>query len=131
MADQQGLSMPAAIVLRFIANIGLVLLLHKHFGDFFAITDSVHAWVVVAALITLMNIVIRPVLNVITFPLKLFATILAIIIVNGVFVQITVSVVENMDPEVVTLTINGGLWGWTVVAIVMGLGNWVMKIVIK
>lgn len=131
MSNSAGMSMPARIVMKFAANVVLVWFLHVQFGSFFVISGEIHAWVVVGALLTLLNMLVRPVLHVLTFPLKLFATILAIIIVNGVLVQLTVSIVERMDPQVVTLSVQGGLLGWTIVAVVFGLGNWLMKASLK
>jgi len=31
----------------------------------------------------------------------------------------------------VTIAIHGRLWGWIVVATVLGVGNWLMKVVLK
>lgn len=131
MAEQSGTSLPAKIIIRFALNVGLVWLLQEKLGTTFVMSGGTHAWVVVGALLTLMNVIVRPILNVIALPLKLFAGIFAVIVVNAIFIQLTVSIVAKMDPEVVTLTIQNGLTGWVVVAIILGIGNWLMKLVVK
>lgn len=131
MSDRSGTSVPARIIIRFALNTGLVWLLQAKMSAAFAVTGGLHAWVVIGALLTLMNILIRPLLHLITLPLKLFATILAVIIVNAVFVQLTASIVAKMDPAVVTLAIGGGWMGWFLVAVILGTGNWLMKVIVK
>lgn len=109
----------------------LVWFLAVYFSAYFDLTGGIGAYVIVGSLLTLMNIFVRPLLELITLPLKLFATILAIIIVNGVFVQLTTVIVERMQDNLVTLEIHGKLWGWLVVATVLGLGNWLMKVALN
>lgn len=128
---KDGLSLPARVLLRAVLNIGLVWFMAVKMDQFFHLTGGVQAYVVVGSLLTLMNIFVRPFLAIVTFPLKLFATLLAVIIVNGVFVQLTTYIVDRMQEDIVTLEIFGGLWGWIIVAVVLGVGNWVMKVVTK
>ena len=94
-------------------------------------TGGLPAVVIVGALITLLNIFLRPVLNVLLLPLKLFATIIAIIAANGAYVYVVHLFTLRMDPTLVQLEIYGGPWGWLVVAICFGMANWVMKEMFK
>ncbi|PIQ76196.1 hypothetical protein COU78_01405 [Candidatus Peregrinibacteria bacterium CG10_big_fil_rev_8_21_14_0_10_49_24] len=127
MASEGGLSLPARVLLRAVLNIALVWFLATYFYAYFEITGGLAAYIIVGSLLTLMNIFVRPLLEIFTLPLKLFATILAIIIVNGVFVQLTTYIVDNMQENLVTLNIHGKLWGWIVVATILGVGNWIIK----
>ncbi|MBT3293586.1 phage holin family protein [Candidatus Peregrinibacteria bacterium] len=131
MADSDSLSLPARLFIRAVLNIGLVWGMTTYMGQYFVLTGGIQAFIIVGALLTLMNIFVRPILAVLTLPLKLFATVLAIIIVNGVFVQLTHEIVQYMEEGLVTLEINGGLWGWILVAVILGLGNWIMKVLMK
>ena len=131
MADAPKSSMAFRLVLKTLLNIGVVWVLATFLNQYFQLTGGAAAYVIVGALITLMNIFVRPVLAVITAPLKLFATILAIIIVNGVFVQLTHIITIQMDPNLVQLEIFGGAWGWTVVALAFGVSNWIIKEIFK
>lgn len=123
------LSLPARILLRAILNVTLVWFMATKMSVYFHLTGGMAAYIIVGSLLTLMNIFVRPLLAIITLPLKLFATLLAIIAVNGAFVQLTDYIVQRMQPDLVTLEIYGGLWGWIVVAVILGVGNWIMKII--
>jgi len=131
MSEGSRSSLPVRIFLKFVLNAILVWFLAKYLGLYFNLTGGMEAYIVIGALLTLMNMLVRPLLAVVTFPLKMFVTILAIIIVQAVFVQLTVMIVQRMDTSIVTLQVNGGLWGWVVIAVVLGVGNWLMKITLK
>lgn len=97
----------------------------------FTVTMTSNAYVTVGALLTLMNIIVRPLLSLLTLPLRLFATLFAVVLVQLVFLKLTLFIVNRMDPEVVTLTIQNGFAGWILVALIVGMGNWLMKILIR
>ena len=125
------MSLPIRILIRFIFNILLVWAMAMYLDDYFFLSGGLPAYVVVGALLTLMNVIVRPLLNLVTFPLKLLATILAIILVNGIFIWLTYQIVLLMDPNLVTLEIIGGLGGWIVVTLVIGIANWGVKFILK
>lgn len=87
--------------------------------------------IVVGSLLTLMNIVVRPLLDLLTLPLKLFATILAVILANGIFLYIVTRITEMMDPSLVRLSIGGGVLGWVELALIVGFAHWVVKELLK
>ncbi len=118
---------PLKLTLKFALNVALVWALATYLNQYFALSGGLPAFVIVGALITLLNIFVRPILNVLTLPLKLFATIIAVIIANGAFVYVVGLITLKMDPALVRLEIYGGPWGWIVIALCFGLGNWVMK----
>ena len=124
-------SLPLRITIKAVLNIFLVWLLATYLDQYFQLTGGWRAIIIVAALITLLNLIVRPILAIITIPLRLFATILAVIIVNGLFVWFTQMMVEKMDPAIVQLDIFGGLWGWIVVAVILGFANWLEKELLK
>jgi uncharacterized membrane protein YvlD (DUF360 family) len=123
--------LPVILIIKYVLNAAMVWFMASYLGDYFQLTGGLGAYIVVGALLTLMNIIVRPLLHIITLPLKLFATLVAVILTQAVFVQLTVMIVHTMDPAVVTLEIFGGLWGWIVVAVILGLGNWLMKVALK
>ena len=131
MSEEKRSSLPVRIFLKFVLNAVLVWFLAKYLGIYFNLTGGLEAYIVIGALLTLMNMLVRPFLAIVTFPLKMFVTILAIIIVQAAFVQLIVMIVQKMDPAIVTLEVLGGLWGWVVIAVVLGVGNWLMKVTLK
>jgi uncharacterized membrane protein YvlD (DUF360 family) len=120
-------SLPLRILIKTLLNIAVVWLMATYLDQYFQLTGGPGAIIVIGVLITLMNMFLRPVLEIITLPLKLFATILAIVIVNGVFIEFAHLIALRMDPSIVSLEIFGGLWGWVVVATVFGVSNWLIK----
>ena len=115
------------IAAQALLNMGLIWLLATYLPQFFTLAGGWRAIVVGGALLTLLNIFFRPFLSLLAFPLKLFATILAVIVVNGIFIEAIHRIVLRMDPSVVRLEIGGGLLGWVVVALVLGTGNWIIR----
>lgn len=130
MADSSG-SLPLKITIKAILNVALVWAMATYLDQYFALTGGWRAIVIVGALLTLLNLLVRPILAVLTLPLKLFATILAVIVVNGIFVWLVHMLVLKMDPAIVGLEIFGGVWGWIVVATAIGFANWIMKEIIR
>lgn len=131
MSDSSRISLPVRILLRFLLTIGLVWWMAAYLDQYVFISGGFVAYVIIGALLTLMNLLVRPVLNAVTFPLRLLATILALIIVNGVFLGITYRITMKMDPSLVTFEILGGIGGWIVVMLILGIANWLMKISLK
>lgn len=121
----------ARILLRFLLTILLIWAMATYMPSYIGVTGGWKAWVIIAALITLMNLLVTPVLEIIVLPLRFFATILAIILVNGLFLWLTMKIVGMMEPSLVTMEIRGGILGWVVVALVLGLGKWLMKVMLK
>ncbi len=132
MADEpKRMSGPLRIAIKFALNILLVWGLVNYAGDYIDVTGGLAAYIVIGALITLMNIILRPILNLATVPLRWFATAVAVILVNGLFVWATLWITDRMDPSIVTLQIEGGIIGWIVIALAFGITNWLMKITLK
>ncbi|PIR48919.1 hypothetical protein COU80_01925 [Candidatus Peregrinibacteria bacterium CG10_big_fil_rev_8_21_14_0_10_55_24] len=126
-SEHSGPSWPLRVLIKALLNMGLVWLMATYLDQYFQLTGGIAAVIIVGALLTLMNIFVRPILEILTLPLKLFATILAVILVNGGFVWLTMEITQRMDPALVHLEIFGALWGWIVVATAFGAGNWLIK----
>lgn len=120
------MSLPLRILIRLILTIVLIWAMQKYLYDMFRVTGGLPAWVVIASLLTLMNLLVRPVLNVIALPLHFLAAIFAFILVNAVFMGITVWITGRMEPDLVTMEIRN-LQGWMIIPVILGFANWVMK----
>ena len=112
-------------------NIALVWAMSVYLSQYFGLSGGIVAVIIVGALITLLNIFFRPILNILLLPLKFFATIIAIIIANGAFIYVVHLATLRMDPSLVQLEIYGGPWGWIVVALCFGIANWILKEMFK
>lgn len=124
------MSLPIRLILQFALTVALLWLLARTVPQYLTIEGSWAALPTVAALVMLLNMFARPILKILTLPLKLFMTIAAIVIVNGVFLWILEKITANFDPQTATFAIEGGPGGWIVIALALGLGNWVLHHVI-
>lgn len=120
-------SLPLRLILSTILNIVLVYLLTKVIPSQFEVTGGIQAMVVVGILVMFFNAILRPILSIVTLPLKLFANLIAIIIVNGGILYAVVQITKLMDPSLITLTIGGGFFGWIIASMVFGFLNWLLK----
>jgi putative membrane protein len=118
-------------VIRFLIRIvlmaALVAIMAKLIPQYFEVKGGIPAFAIIGVALALLNILVRPVLNILTFPLKLFATILAIVIANAAFLWFLEATIAQLDPTLVQLQILGGAEGWILVALILGFGNWVVK----
>ena len=118
---------PARILTTAVLSTLLVWGLQIYAGQYFVLTGGWAALVTVGALLTLMNMLVRPILDIVTFPLKFFMTFLAIILANAVFLWFVIFITDRMDPSIITLRMAGGLTGWIVISLIIGFANWAMK----
>jgi uncharacterized membrane protein YvlD (DUF360 family) len=115
------------LLLRFALTTLLVVVLARAVPQYLVITGGWPAFIAVGALLTLLNLFARPFMNAIVLPLKLLFTLVAIILVNMLFLYITHIITSLFDPAIASLAIQGGLSGWLIVAMLLGLGNWAVK----
>jgi len=124
-------SLPFRLTVIAALNILLAWGMTQHLSEYFYVVGGWSAYIIIGALLTLMNIFVRPILNVITAPLRLFAGLFAMVIVHGGFIQLVHTMVLNMDPNMIQIEIRGGLWGWMMVAGVLGFANWIEHHIFK
>lgn len=115
------------LIVRLLLTIALVYVLSTFFERIFFVEGGLPAYIIIASLLTLMNVLVRPLLHVILLPFKLFMGLIVLITANGIFLWLTERIAQELDPRVVTLEIDGGIGSWLLVAIVLGLANWLMK----
>ncbi len=126
MADSRSVSLPIKLIAQYALTILALWLLVRFLPQYLVIDGSWAALPTVAALLMLLNIFARPVLKILTFPLKLFMTIVAIILANGLFLWLLESIAERFDPQTAVVLVQGGWGGWIVIALLLGIANWVI-----
>lgn len=131
MSESGHLSAPVRLLMRLLLTILLVYLLSTFLDRIFFLEGGLAAYVIIGSLLTLMNVIVRPLLNLILLPFKLFMGIVVLVGANAFFLWLTERIAERMDPDLVVLTIDQGLGGWILVALILGLANWVMKEVLR
>ena len=125
------MSLPLRVLLRFLLTILLIWAMTTYLRPWFVVTGGWPASVIIAALITLMNMFVMPVLKLLAAPLRFLMTAVAIFLVNGVFLWLTVRIVAMMEPTLVTLQIRGGIPGWIIVLLSLGIAKSLMNHVLK
>lgn len=122
-------------MLRILFHLALTLLLiwamSVYLPEYFILTGGWKGLLIVSALILVLNVIVTPVLNILLTPLRLLAGLLAILIANAVFLWVAVWVVSSLSISGVALQIRAGWMGWLVCAIVLGLGKWLMRLVLR
>ncbi len=120
-------SAPLRLAVKAILNIVTVWGMHVYFPSSFTVFGGLPAYVIIGSLLTLLNLFLRPILSLLTFPLHLLFSLLTTICVNAVFLGIVYIVVIRMDPNIVIMTVTDGITGWVIVSTVLGFVNWAMK----
>lgn len=131
MADAKGFSWPTRIIFQWVLTIGLVWLLSTNLEQYFYLSGGIPAYIIIGSLLTLMNLIVRPVLHIIFAPLHFIFGLIATIIMNWLFLYIIQKIAENLDASIVTLSLFGGVTGWLVLAVVFGVTHWGMKILLR
>ncbi len=130
MSDSSS-SAPLRLIVRLLLNIAVVWILPIILPSYVAIQGGWAAIILIGITMTLLNVLARPIIHILTFPLKLFMTIIAIILANAAFLWLLTWLIGMMDQSLVGLAIMGGLTGWIVVSLIMGLANWAMREMLK
>lgn len=121
------MSLPMRIVTGFILTIALLFGMQVFLPEYLTINGGIPALIILAALLTLMNMFVRPFLAIVTFPLHLLATLITTILVNLLFLWLLTHFAGRLDPRVATFSVQGGMDGWLIVSSVLGLGHWLLK----
>ena len=131
MSSEGSTHLPLKLTLKFAFNVVVVWALANFVDQYFSLNGGIPAYIIVGALMSLLNIFFRPILNILTLPLRFFATIIAVMIVNGAFIYVIQLFTVRMDPGLIQLEIYGGVVGWIVVAVCFGFANWLLKEIFK
>ena len=118
---------PLRFVLRLIYTILLLWVMTLYLPQYVRVEGGSAAYLVIGTVLTVLNMIVRPLLNAISFPLKLFATLLALILVNTVFLWIAESTLALLATPNVTLVVADGLMSYIMAALLIGFGNWLIK----
>jgi len=121
------MSQPLKLTVKFLVNSILMYVLHTYLPTYITIFGGMAAFVIIGALLTLMNLVLRPILRIATFPARFIFGLPFVILLNAVFFWLTYQIILQMDPSLIVLAVTGGIWGWTLVSIIVGAVNWGMK----
>ncbi len=120
-----------SFLLRFLLRTALTILLVWMLADFlpssFLVTGGWKAYAIIGIVLSVMETIVWPILLLISFPLRLIGGLIVTILLNALFLWLLLKIVAQVDPAVVGLRIAGGIVGWLLVIIALGIGNWVIR----
>lgn len=125
------MSTPFRFVLRIIGTIAITWALTVLLPQYLQIGGGIVGLLIVGAILAILNVLVRPILKAIAFPLHLIAGLLAVILVNTVFLWIAREAVAKLEPGMASLTIEGGIIGLLVVAFALGITNWIVSAMLE
>lgn len=117
------------ILLTILAN-ALALFLVSQILDGFSFTGGWMAPVLVAAILTLLNFILKPILKLLSFPLIFLTGGLFLIVLNAFILYIADYLVEVLDIEGVDLQVENTLT-YILAAVIFGIANWLIHWFIK
>ena len=121
------LSLPVRLAISALLNCLFVFFLDRYLPQYFSVYGGPAGFVVIGSLLTLMNLFLRPLLSIITFPLHLLFTLATTILVNAFFLWVVHAISLQLDPNLVAFDVLGGAVGWLIISCVFGMANWMMK----
>jgi uncharacterized membrane protein YvlD (DUF360 family) len=131
MAESNGFSWPVRIVFQWVLTIALVWFLSINLEQYFLLNGGLPAYIIIGSLLTLMNLIVRPLLHILFAPFHFIFGMIATIMMSWLFLWITLKIANQMDPTILLFGLNGGVGGWIVVSLILGIANWLMKIIVK
>ncbi len=121
------LSLPLRLALTAALNSVLAWGLDTYLPESITFFGGAAAFVITGSLFTLLNLFLRPLLQIVTFPLHLLFTLFTTIAVNVFFLWVVYQIALKMDPAIIAITITGGLSAWVTLGMTIGVANWLMK----
>lgn len=103
------MSLPSRILLRFLCNLLFPWALTEYATWIFLLTGGLPAILIIGFLLTAIDLLIRPFLALLIFPLRFFLSILNSLVLGGFSLGILVFLAREFPPDILTLTILGGI----------------------
>jgi uncharacterized membrane protein YvlD (DUF360 family) len=119
---------PVRILVYFLATIGLVWFLATNLTQYILLEGGIRGYITVGALLTLMNLLVRPLIRIFFAPFHFIFGVIATIGMNWLFLYLTMRIAEHFDPTVVVFDIEGGFVGYLFIAVILGIANWIFRL---
>lgn len=118
-----------SILSTILANALALFLVSKVVGGF-EIGGGFETYLIIGVVLSLLNLVIKPVLKVLTFPILFLSGGLFLIVINAVILFLCQYFIHVIDLTGVTMQVNGSLtYLWA--AAILGIANWLISWFLK
>ena len=119
------------VFVSFVSNAGLFWFLsHEIFPESFQITGGVPAYLIIGSFSVFLNTFLRPILNIITFPLRLITLGFISFFLNGLMLWIVQYLINFLEIPEITFTIDGFLT-YILAGLFLGVSNFARHLVFK
>lgn len=125
------MSAPLRLCFSALGNTLLIWALALTMPESLSVTGGMAAYVIVGSLLTLMNLIVRPLLRILAFPFRLLFSSLATIGVQLLFLAAAIAITQHMDPAIVTVSLSHTIRSWLTVSVALGLWNGVMNVLLR
>lgn len=123
------MSLPLRLLLRFGLNVGVVFGLSRSIPERFFVGGGIAGFIVIGALFTLLQLFVRPILRLLTLPLRLVLGGIAWMLCSALLLLALQDGSLLLDPSLVSLTVTGEMRGWFTVAFALGIAMTVIDLV--
>lgn len=119
------------IILRILANIGLLYILTDFIDVGFNITGDLRGYFIVAVTLGFINGIIKPILKLLSIPFVILTAGLFLIVINTLIVWFARYSLDILQFEGVRIIIEGGIGTYVSVGILVAAGNYFIGWLIK
>lgn len=112
------------LLFTYIGTIAVLWALQHFANGIIQIENGIIGIGIIALLLTLLNLIIRPILQIITLPLSLFTSLFAAIVVNGIIFELVQFIARTFLPTLAVIRIQPGMTNWLLIVLVLGVSNW-------
>lgn len=105
--------------------------LTEYLAHIFLLTGGLPAFLIIGFLLTTIDLLIRPFLALLTLPLRLFLSILNILVLNGLSLGILVFLSREFPPAILTLSILGGMRDLFLLIALFGLRDTFLRFLVR
>ncbi len=117
------------LLLRVFLTAALFLFFDRALPQYFVLFGGFTASVIVAIFFLTLQTIVRPILSLITLPLRLFFSLPVLILINLLLLYLLYRATFFVDPTLVSFEILGGIQGWIVISSLLGVFHWMMEMV--
>lgn len=115
------------ILLRLALTVAVTWAMAAVLPQYLEIEGGMRGIVIVGVVLAVLNMTMRIPLDIITFPLRLFSSIIVMILINAAILWLAGIVLQHIEPEAASLTVKGGILGWVIVSCVFGILSWLIR----
>lgn len=118
-----------SILYTLLAN-GAALFLASRVLDGLIFTGGIPTYLIVAAILSILNFVLKPILKILSFPLIFISGGLFLIVINALILYLAQHLLTTMDFSGLSMTVDGPLT-YLLAAAIFGLANWLIHWFLK